>query len=297
MPIASSWPLSDGARRLLLPRARREELARSPLTRDCYPTALGYYPQAAGHAMARRAEEHADCLFIHVAAGAGRVWMQGMPDGQDLVAGDLLVLPTGVEHAYEADGMQPWSIHWLHMDGPAVPDLLQLLGVSGAGGVLRIGQSLTMASDFARLLEVQAQAHLPEAWLGAAVSARAWLMGAALLARTERQRAEARLPLADIVMRMQTQAGTSLDVAGMARHYGFSTFHFIRRYKELTGLSPLQHFLHLRMGRACRLLDSTDRTIQSLAEELGYDDAHYFSRVFRKMTGMSPREYREGKRG
>ena len=51
MSAPSKWPLPDAGIRFLTPSFMVEKLARHPLTKDCYPTAMGYYPAAAGHRM------------------------------------------------------------------------------------------------------------------------------------------------------------------------------------------------------------------------------------------------------
>ena len=49
MSTPSQWPLPDQGIRFLTPAFMLQQLYRHPLTRDCYPTAMGYYPSAAGH--------------------------------------------------------------------------------------------------------------------------------------------------------------------------------------------------------------------------------------------------------
>ena len=96
---------------------------------------------------------------------------------------------------------------------------------------------------------------------------------------------------------MQSHLSGELHLEELARTANLSKYHFSKRYKELTGYSPIQHFIHLKMERACYLLDISSQPISQIANSLGYDDAHYFSRLFKKVTGLSPREYRKLDRG
>ena len=77
----------------------------------------------------------------------------------------------------------------------------------------------------------------------------------------------------------------------------FTRFHFSKKYKALTGYSPIKHFLNMKMEPACHSLDSTQLSVKGVAVALGYDDQLYFSRQFSKTVGLSPRAYRRSVRG
>ena len=51
----------------------------------------------------------------------------------------------------------------------------------------------------------------------------------------------------------------------------------------------MAYFIQLKIRKACELLDQTDSTIREIASQLGYDDPYYFSRIFKKDTGLLPR--------
>jgi AraC family transcriptional regulator of arabinose operon len=63
-------------------------------------------------------------------------------------------------------------------------------------------------------------------------------------------------------------------------------------FRDNTGLTPQQFWEQQRMIRAQQLLNLTDRSVQAVAAEVGYDNAYYFSNRFKRFTGSSPTEYR-----
>lgn len=65
-----------------------------------------------------------------------------------------------------------------------------------------------------------------------------------------------------------------------------------RGFHRKMGLSLKQYILKVQLQRAHELLQMTDRTVESVARELGYDAPNYFYRFFKKMTGLTPNEYR-----
>ncbi len=81
-----------------------------------------------------------------------------------------------------------------------------------------------------------------------------------------------------------------------ARAAGFSTFHFIRRFKRETGMTPGEFLLRYRIVRAMNLLAGTEDSIAAVGRTVGYGDASAFSRAFQKVTGSSPRDYRRAQR-
>ncbi|MBL8993333.1 MAG: helix-turn-helix transcriptional regulator [Spirochaetia bacterium] len=70
-------------------------------------------------------------------------------------------------------------------------------------------------------------------------------------------------------------------------------YHSLRRdFKKMTGFAPTEYWIELKVREARQRLASTDESVGRIGERVGFEDAYYFSRVFKKRTGMSPMEYR-----
>lgn len=83
-----------------------------------------------------------------------------------------------------------------------------------------------------------------------------------------------------------------LNVNQLATCAHVSPSHFFAAFKRQTGYPPIDFLIHLRMFRSCLLLDHTPLTVKEIAAMLGYDDAFYFSRLFKLVSRVSPRDYR-----
>ena len=84
------------------------------------------------------------------------------------------------------------------------------------------------------------------------------------------------------------------DVARLIRESGYCEDHMRRLFQRELGQSPLAYLTALRMDHARRLMAENSRlhySIGQIAELAGFSDAAYFSRVFKKHTGHSPRAY------
>lgn len=83
-----------------------------------------------------------------------------------------------------------------------------------------------------------------------------------------------------------------ISVESVAQHFGLSSRLLRYYFAQTAGTSCVKYITSLRMNKAKHLLMETDRTIVSVAIDSGYDNAQYFSRVFRKEVGMTPKAYR-----
>jgi AraC-like DNA-binding protein len=72
-----------------------------------------------------------------------------------------------------------------------------------------------------------------------------------------------------------------------------SESHFGRLFRDETGVAPMKFLRDLRIARACELLRRTHLHVAEIAYDVGYSDPAYFSRLFHRQTGTSPRAYRQ----
>lgn len=78
----------------------------------------------------------------------------------------------------------------------------------------------------------------------------------------------------------------------LASEVGLSRAGFASRFKRTLGDTPLHYLTTIRIQKAMDLLVSTDKRIESVALEVGYQDAFGFSKAFKKLTGVPPRDFR-----
>lgn len=103
-------------------------------------------------------------------------------------------------------------------------------------------------------------------------------------------------PVAAALRILETSGARDLDVRQVARTVGTSVSHLHRLFKEALGTSPLRYARERLIAQAREALSTTTLPCQEIAKRLGYDDPLYFSAVFKRLTGISPREYRKRSR-
>lgn len=91
---------------------------------------------------------------------------------------------------------------------------------------------------------------------------------------------------------VQGRAERPLSVPEMAGQAGLEERTFLRRFKAATGMKPVEYVQNLRVGKARELLEFTRRSVDQIAWAVGYEDATAFRRVFHRILGLTPGEYR-----
>lgn len=89
---------------------------------------------------------------------------------------------------------------------------------------------------------------------------------------------------------------TNIPLDDISASLGYSTEYFIRIFQKKLGVSPHQYVISLRMSDAVRMLIK-GKTLDEIAESIGYSDGHSFSNAFRRYYGISPSEYRKNYAG
>ncbi len=255
---------------------------------------LGYYKQASNHSMLRRT--HDDYLMMYCLDGMGELTLDH--ERYIIRAGDLVILPRGVAHAYKASDKTPWSIYWMHFSGEDSEAFIDYLAIREHQYVTHLGIHSRLVSDFESLLDSRQSNFSLTAFIHASNLLRQILAHIAQLQPlAKQQQAAHNFNLEQIHSLMQARVHEQLDLETLAANANLSKFHFVKKYKELTGTTPINHFIHLKIERACHLLDITTKSINEISFAVGYEDAYYFSRIFKKIMGISPSQYRRLRMG
>ena len=87
-----------------------------------------------------------------------------------------------------------------------------------------------------------------------------------------------------------------ITIDSLAEMVGISKFHFIREFKRITHYTPIMYITVVRIETARRLIAETDINISEISDKCGFDNVSYFSKTFKKHTGISPTKLRQDKK-
>ena len=91
---------------------------------------------------------------------------------------------------------------------------------------------------------------------------------------------------------LQANYDRGLTMVSLSQHCYLTERTFLRRFFRATGFKPVQYLQRLRVQQACDLLETSNRTIESVSLMVGYEDSGAFRKVFAKVIGLTPREFR-----
>lgn len=241
-------------------------------------------PPLAGH----------DLLFC--IAGAGHVGSGDRTFAVD--AGQLGWIDNRRPHAHWPRAAEPWELLWLRVESQQMNEFAEVLQVRG-NPVFSLRDGASARAVFERTFQLLRERPLTmDASLHAAVCCLVALLFEArqpTLTAAERSSQDARLTpgLRRVLARMRTDYRRSWRISDFARLAGVSVPHFHRCFSAATGSSPMDWLRRERINRAKRQLSETREPVRDVAGEVGYADPFHFSRDFRKVVGVSPRQYRQ----
>ena len=96
---------------------------------------------------------------------------------------------------------------------------------------------------------------------------------------------------------MDAHSHQPIDLESAGREAGLSSFHFLRLFSRVLGVTPHQYLVRSRLRRAARLLADPQRSITDVAYDVGFGDLSNFVRTFHRAAGVSPRGFRQAAKG
>ncbi|MDR1060298.1 MAG: AraC family transcriptional regulator [Clostridiales bacterium] len=306
---------------IVLPGEIAAQCAENPLTKNAYLSDIGFFPHAKNH-YRERGMECGSYIVILCGDGKGFFSVGGAP-ARPLGKGEMIVIPPNVPHYYGSDAENPWSIYWAHLGGESASRLLEPGNLSGAAGGAGAGAASGAAGGAAagaitraialpidsltKLIELFVEAYgvleMGYSWSGLVYVSKILehMLGAIYCALASpsplsRHRRSSRA-VEKAILYMNERAGKSARLSDICAAAGFSPAQFSRLFRQATGYSPMDYFLRMKIRRSCAMLDFGDMSVKEAAAALGFGDSYYFSRIFKKVMGMSPSAYKKLDKG
>ena len=281
----------QGQKAIVIPRQiLNTRCAKNDVINTLYITDIGYYPKAEFHYRERPhgADQH---ILIYCQEGGGKVTIRKTE--YKIEAGDFFTIPTKTAHTYTADENDPWSIYWIHFKGTTSNQIVSCIEKKiGLKGFIRYNEKgIDLFNEMYNQLE---RGYGNDTLMYANMCLWHFLTTFLYNDKYNTSGKLSNKDASDIVIDYLTKhINKVLLLEDIAGEVNLSSSHISYLFKKKTGFSPIEYFNHLKVQKACQYLLFTKLRIKEIAQELGIEDQYYFSRMFTKVMGISPNEYRE----
>ena len=230
-------------------------------------------------------------LFHYVISGRG-VLMANEKE-YEVTAGHGFLLTPGQITTYSADDVTPWEYTWVEFDGLRAHESLNLAGIS-------VSQPIYTARspEAGRLLQDEMLYIVNHADASPThLIAHGFLFLDQLVQSSANRHPPGEYRLRDFYIKealtfIEQNFQRDISIEEIAEVCGLNRSYFGKVFRGAVGESPQAYLLHYRMARATQLLKETRLSIGEIAREVSYDNQLHFSRAFKNVHGVSPREYR-----
>lgn len=230
--------------------------------------------------------------ILYIAEGRGTL-TTASAGKYSISEGDIFLIFPGEWHTYSPDPETGWKEYWIGFKGINIDSRVAAGFFSKHSPIYRIGYNDTLISLFKEAIQVakkqekhfqQLLAGIVNYMLGLAFSidSNKKLKNSMNLEFVNRARAF-----------MQENIESNIEIPEVADylHISYSSFRHI--FKQYTGIAPSQYYLNLKIQRAKDMLKSSTASIKEISYILHFDTPEYFTKLFKKKTGLTPSQFRE----
>ena len=234
-----------------------------------------------------------DYQLLYIAAGKGEFYFKGSKEPTIVTKGNMILFRPGEPQVYYYYAVDKTEVYWVHFTGWKVEEYLERYELPHHENVFYTGVTPDYPWIYNQMIrELQLQRVNYEDMIS--------LYMHHIFITINRYIKEGRETKNDTINDIERAAhyfkdnyNKPISVEQYAAEHLMSVNWFIHSFKSVMKVSPMQYIISLRIATAKGFLENSTKNIAEISNEVGYDNALYFSRLFRKCTGMSPTEYRK----
>lgn len=235
-----------------------------------------------------------DFQIIYIATGCGHFHFDTVDNETIVPAGNIVIFRPKELQKYEYYGEDKTEVYWIHFTGSDVKNILRKYGFPDNERIFPVGTSMEYERIFKRIIiELQRCQDNYEEMLTLLLRHLLIIFQRELTREQVLKNEYLDHEMDTAVTYFNENYNRDINIEEYATSKGMSVSWFIRSFKKFTGSTPMQFIVALRVNNAQVLLETTNYSINEISKIVGYDNQLYFSRLFHKLKGFSPREYRK----
>lgn len=238
-----------------------------------------------------RRENMSSFLFFIVCSGSGHL-VYG-DQSYVLQAGNCVFLDCKKAYAHST-AEDLWSLKWVHFYGPNVKNIYDKYVERGGMPFFCPKHREAFEGLLGEIYEAaESAAYLRDMKIMEKLTSLLVLLMEESWHPENRKEASKKQNLQEVKEYLDQHYRENISLDRLAEQFFINKFYLTRIFKEQFGVSVNSYLLEVRITRAKHLLRFTDLTVEVVGAECGMRDANYFSRVFKKLEGISPGEFRK----
>jgi len=277
-----------GQQMIVLPPDIIRDVTKNTLIKGLYLTAIGYYPRAINHDRERKSGSQ-QYILLYCIDGKGHIKL-GKTKYQ-LTPNTYFIIPKGMPHHYSTSHADPWSIFWVHFTGEHAEALCSRYLADDPPVVKSIPYDQQRIELFNLIYSILENSYnLRNVEL---TNIKLLQFLSSFIYHEEMYPAYySSDQINSSIKFMKENLDKCYSINELASHLKYSVSHYSDLFKKKTGVPPIHYFNQLKIQESCQYLYFTDLTIKEIGFKVGFDDPYYFSRMFKKLMGLSPANYR-----
>jgi AraC-like DNA-binding protein len=228
--------------------------------------------------------------LVYITGGEGVFGAEGTV--YRVLPGSMLLIIPGMKHYYKPVFETGWDEYWVGFKGEFFSRLLEEGILSREHVFFEIGLSESIMDIFNRIFdEVLTQRPLYQ--LKACTELMALIAQILIHERRKEQPNYYQKIVEKAKYLMESNIYNAINLSNISGQIGISTSHLNEIFKNYTSMTPYQYYMHIKIHKAESLLEQDDLSVKEVAYRMGFEDQHYFSRLFKNKTGVAPSDWKK----
>ena len=206
--------------------------------------------------------------------------------------GSVILISPKTWHRYKPKEGANWNTYWVGFNGSLAEQFISNLGIGKENPIMEIGYSKSVIESYLEIIRISELEHYgyQQIMMGEVIK----LIGKlnAILKKSEftHKKIDKLINEAKTLL-IHEYTNEPLEAVASELNLSYSLFRKI--FRDYTGISPGEYQMQHKINRAINYLADNKTSIKQISIELGYQTPQYFSRLFKRRTGKSPKAYRQ----